>query len=125
MLRELNWLSIHQHIIYKSVMFIWDTLHGDNEELQKNLKLNSDVHSYHTRGEKNCHVPTQNNRSGQKSIFVNGLKLNNCFCKRILKVHLHAGFLSQLHGLICQKIRGFFGLLSQKAGLKSLRVNAP
>jgi hypothetical protein len=78
MLRELDWLSIHQHIIYKTLMFIWDTLHGDNEEFHKFLKLNSDVHSYHTRGEKNFHMSTQNNKSGQKSIFVNGLKLYNC-----------------------------------------------
>jgi hypothetical protein len=49
MLRELDWLSIHQHIVYKSIMFIWDVLHGDNEELKKFLRQNSDVHSYNTR----------------------------------------------------------------------------
>jgi hypothetical protein len=64
MLREIiDWLSIHQHIIYKTLMFIRDTLHGDNEEFHKFLKLNSDVHSYHTRGEKNFHMSTQNNKS--------------------------------------------------------------
>jgi hypothetical protein len=40
-------------------------------------------------------------------------------------VHLYAGFLSRLFGLVSQKSREFFGLLSQKAGLKSLHVNAP
>jgi hypothetical protein len=76
MLRELDWLSIHQHIIvFQSIMFIWDVLHGDNEELKKFMRQNSDVHSYSTRNLHNFHMPMQNNTSGQKSLFVNGLKL--------------------------------------------------
>jgi hypothetical protein len=53
----------------------------------------------------------------------------------IVKVHLHAGFFKPALWLNKQKNTGdfwlnkqktgFFGLLSQKSGLKSLHVNAP
>jgi hypothetical protein len=78
MLRELDWLSIHHHIVFKSIMFIWDVFHGDNEELKKFLRQNSDVHSYNTRSLHDFHMPMQiNNTSGQKSLFVSGLKFYN------------------------------------------------
>jgi hypothetical protein len=58
-------------------MFIWDVLHGDNEELKKFPRQKSDVHSNNTRSLHDFHKPMQNNTSGQKSLFVSGLKLYN------------------------------------------------
>jgi hypothetical protein len=58
-------------------MFKWDVLHGDNEELEKFMRQNSDVHSYNTKSRHDFHMPIQNNTSGQKSLFLSGLKIYN------------------------------------------------
>jgi hypothetical protein len=75
MLRDLDWLSVYQHIIYKIVMFIWDTINGENEDLKKFMTLNSEVYSHQTRSIQNFHIPIQNNKAGQRLIFASGLKL--------------------------------------------------
>jgi hypothetical protein len=41
------------------------------------MRQNYDVHSYNTRSLHDFHMPMQNNTSGQKSLFVSGLKLYN------------------------------------------------
>jgi hypothetical protein len=47
-------------MVFKSKMFIWNILHGVNEELKKFMRL--DVHSYHTRNLHNFQcMHTQNN----------------------------------------------------------------
>ena len=77
MLRELDWLSVHQSIIFKTIMFIYDVIHSEDEEMQKYIKKNCDIHSHYTRGQQKFHMPNQNNKTGQKSLFIKGLKIYN------------------------------------------------
>jgi hypothetical protein len=70
-------MNLRQGIVFKSIMFVWDILHGDNEELKKFLRQNSDVHSYNTRSLHDFHICLCKTTSGQKSLFVSGLKLYN------------------------------------------------
>ena len=77
MLEELGWLSVHQNIVYKVLLFIRDALQEENTDFEAYLKKNCDVHNYNTRGATKFHLPIQNNMIAQKSIFINGLKFFN------------------------------------------------
>ena len=58
-------------------MFIYDVIHSEDEEMQKYIKKNCDIHSHYTRGQQKFHMPNQNNKTGQKSLFIKGLKIYN------------------------------------------------
>ena len=67
-------MSVHQNIIIQSVLFIRDALQEENTDFEGYLKKKCEVHNHNTRGATKFHLPTQNNKSAQKSIFINGLK---------------------------------------------------
>ena len=77
MLKELGWLSIHQQNVLQTILFIRDAISQENNNFQCYLKKNCDVHQYNTRRSQNFHLTHQNNKSAQKSIFINGLKIYN------------------------------------------------
>jgi hypothetical protein len=78
MLEELNWLSVQQNIMFKVIMFIYDLTHDEKKGYFSHMyKVNKDVHAYNTRSANNFHMPLQTNSSGQKSLFVKGLKVYN------------------------------------------------
>jgi hypothetical protein len=86
MLENLGWLSVKQSIIYRVIIFISDILRTDTCDFKQYLRLNSDVYNYDTRGSTNFYMPIQNNNSGQKSLFVNGLKCFNELPKHIKEI---------------------------------------
>jgi len=78
MLESLQWLSVEQNINFKVIMFIYDFTHDDKKMYFSHLyERNIDVHDHNTRTAHDFHMPIQNNNSGQKSLFVNGLKIYN------------------------------------------------
>jgi ppGpp synthetase/RelA/SpoT-type nucleotidyltranferase len=81
MLKKLNWLSISEKIRYKSLVFIHKTLSKKHDNVFQDLyKKNNEVHNINTRQSNKYHMQQQNNKSGQKSIFCNGLKIYNELC---------------------------------------------
>ena len=60
------------------LLFIRDAiLQDENTDIEGYLKKSCEVHNHNTRGVTKFHLPTQNNKSAQKSIFINGLKKFN------------------------------------------------
>jgi hypothetical protein len=78
MLQKLGWLSIKQQIKLKALKFIHSVVSSNKNDVFKNLyKLNTDIHKFNTRSSNNFHMFPQNNKTGQKSLFCNGLKEYN------------------------------------------------
>jgi hypothetical protein len=77
MLRSLEWLSVKQRIKFKALVFIHNIINNNNNVFQEMLVLNKQIHNHDTRSAQNFHMYQQNNRSGQKSLFCDGLKLYN------------------------------------------------
>jgi hypothetical protein len=78
MLNELDWLSINQQIQIKALKFV----HGAWSQMIKIMflemyKINAEIHNINTRQSLNFHMFHQNSRTGQKSLFCNGLKIYN------------------------------------------------
>jgi hypothetical protein len=89
MLKKLNWLSISEKIRYKSLVFIHKTLSKEQDNVFKDLyKKNKEVHNINTRQSNKYHMQHQNNKSGQKSIFCNGLKIYNELHENIKQLNI-------------------------------------
>jgi hypothetical protein len=76
MAKTLGWMSVRQSVVYKVLLFIWDVNSRDeNSVFKSNVQKNNDIHPYNTRGANKFHMPSQKNRAGQNSLFINGLNL--------------------------------------------------
>jgi hypothetical protein len=78
MAKTLQWMSVKQNIVFRVILFIRDILESEpNNTLNTYIVKNNNIHGYATRRANDFHMHTQKNTTGQKSLFVNGLKLFN------------------------------------------------
>jgi hypothetical protein len=78
MLKKLDWLSVKQQIQIKTLKFVHGVVTNDKSNVFRDMyKINAGIHSINTRQSQNFHMFHQNNRTGQKSLFCNGLKIYN------------------------------------------------
>jgi hypothetical protein len=84
MLKKLEWLSINQQIQFKALKFVHGVVSTEKNNVFKDMyKINAEIHSINTRQSLNFHMFHQNNRTGQKSLFCNGLKIYNTLPQHI------------------------------------------
>jgi hypothetical protein len=80
-------LSVEQRIVYKSLLFLYKCIEVDNENYFKEfISTRNEIHSYVTRGKDKLFIGSQQNRNGQKSLFVNGVKIYNKVRSNIVNV---------------------------------------
>jgi hypothetical protein len=105
MANTLGWMSVRQNIVYKVLLFIWDVNSQDeNSIFRNNVQKNNEVHPYTTRGANKFYMPSQKNRTGQNSLFVNGLKLFNELPESMKTSLSRNKFKSMLHSYVVSSV---------------------